>query len=170
MTGACGPSADGRVGGIPNAYESDWEEPPDGELLTVAVDIGACALDAEGYATCWGAPEAKGLDEVPDAVFEQISVGQGRACGLDAEGAATCWGEIAFPAPADARFRSISSNSFGGCGILLDGTALCCDTGPSEVPAGIYASIVHGWTNACAITVDGRMECWVFDLGGFPSG
>ncbi|RME23253.1 MAG: hypothetical protein D6798_13905, partial [Deltaproteobacteria bacterium] len=51
----------------------------------------ACALDADGRATCWG-DDQHGQTEAPSDAFVKISAGRTHACGLRADGTVRCWG------------------------------------------------------------------------------
>ncbi len=54
-------------------------------------EFHACALSAEGEATCWGNDD-DGQSTPPKGPFVAISAGGYHTCALNAEGEATCWG------------------------------------------------------------------------------
>ncbi len=126
----------------------------------VAEPFSACALTASGAVQCWGDNtygqlgngssgfSSSSLVPVPvtglDSGVTAVSVGGVDACAITAAGAVQCWGD----------------NSFGQLGI--DPTALASSAVPVPVPgltSGVVAVSV-GEAAACALTVEGQVECW----------
>jgi alpha-tubulin suppressor-like RCC1 family protein len=113
----------------------------------------SCALDALGYAFCWGDNRlgALGLtgityDSIPVPVsgalrFASLTVGSAHACGLTATGQAYCWGSNtsrqlgvgttsdSMPAPTAVAgghtFTALSARGPFTCGIVTGGAAYC---------------------------------------------
>jgi hypothetical protein len=117
-----------------------------------------------------------------------VSVGNGAACALTADGQVTCWGEkwgfVAGPwgpvpvAGLSGGVTAVSVTGNDGCA-LTAGTGVVCwgddvslgNVYPPRTVAGLEsgatAIAVGGveYTSACAVTGDGRVQCW----GGLPA-
>jgi alpha-tubulin suppressor-like RCC1 family protein len=113
----------------------------------------SCALDALGYAFCWGDNRYSALgrtgityDSIPVPVsgalrFASLTVGRGHTCGLTAAGQAYCWGSntarelgagttsdsIATPTAVAGghTFTALSARGPFTCGIVTGGAAYC---------------------------------------------
>lgn len=130
-------------------------------LRFVALDAGSshtCGLTAAGTGYCWGSnPWGElGVDANLDAnpapvavsttiLFAQLAAGESHNCALTAEGAAYCWGR----------------NNFGQLG-TEDGIL---NSPPNPIPQQVsgdhvFASIVAGSVQTCALTPAGAAYCW----------
>ncbi|MED5370100.1 MAG: hypothetical protein VX899_03715 [Myxococcota bacterium] len=121
----CGVHSDGTVDCDGN-MSTCGEGAPEADIAYTEVDQGGChgcALDEDGRAHCWNAPQAL---IPPGDGWVDISAGQGFTCVLDAEGSTSCYGHagehLTETAPSDA------------CALDAgDGTLMCAllDSGPS---------------------------------------
>jgi len=139
------------------------------DALTVGTHH-ACALTADGAATCWGRNDAGQLGNgrveaigAPAPVagtvtFSTISAGDRHTCALDGDGTAWCWG----------------GNAQGALGRETTG-ALCdrsaCATVPAPVETSlrfrsIAASRADGGAHTCGIATDGFAYCWGSNVFG----
>ena len=84
----------------------------------------ACALDREGYATCWG-----GRNWAPDIPFVMLDSQHYSTCGLTADGDIRCWDE-SFNTVSLFEGDFVYFSSWDGivCGVEEDGTAECNST------------------------------------------
>lgn len=144
---------------------------PAGTVLTeisaggVGTGDHTCALTSEGSAWCWGYSIALGdgtdynlvgggpLGPVPVAmppqvVFESIDAGGEHTCALASGGGVWCWGTSINGQLGDG-------NGAGGASPVA--VALPPDEDFTAVAAGDY--------HACALTTDGAVWCWGYDLG-----
>jgi len=65
---------------------------PDGSYTYVSSgDDQSCAVNTEGYVTCWGETEF-GVLEAPPARFQIVSSGWNSACGITVDNEVLCWG------------------------------------------------------------------------------
>jgi len=130
-------------------------------LRFVAIAAGSqhtCALTGAGAAYCWGSnPWGElgidaNLDPNPTPVavntttaFAQLAAGESHNCALTGEGVAYCWGR----------------NNFGQLG-TEDNIE---NSGPNPIPKPVsgslvFASIVAGSVQTCALTSAGASYCW----------
>ncbi|HEY9514302.1 MAG TPA: hypothetical protein VIQ74_01380 [Gemmatimonadaceae bacterium] len=121
----------------------------------------SCALDALGYAFCWGDNSVGQLgvsgieyDSVPTPVsgarrYDSLAVGQDHACGLTSDHAAYCWG----------------SNSSGQLGIgTLQSSRVYT---PTRVVGGYsFASLTSTGVHTCGLTTEGDAYCWGWESAG----
>ena len=135
---------------------------------------GACALDVNGDAVCWG-----GLNLEIEGPFVEIDYGSGHACGRYIDNTVECFGTTNSKAYAPyVEFSQISLGNAASCGIQLnDGAINCWGTGSimSDIPIGVFSEIELGDDKGCAIRNDGSIDCWGNNanngvLGGVPSG
>lgn len=109
----------------------------------------ACALGAEGRASCWGTrglgsgtrsakPEPVGV--VLSAALGEVTAGGEHTCGLDRGGRAFCWGE-----GADGRLGSGRS---------------AARAVPVGVTAGALRDLDAGEEHSCAFDTRGYAYCW----------
>ena len=129
-----------------------------------AIGVGrvhSCALDALGYAFCWGENGAHQLgvsgiafDSIPRAVsgnrrFDSLTVGWDHACGLTSDHVAYCWGH----------------NTSGQLGI---GTLAIGSTATPTIVAGghTFASISSNGVHTCGIRMTGEAYCWGWEGEG----
>lgn len=118
----------------------------------------ACALDAAGIASCWGANDAGQLGDgtrsdrgeatsvATDLRFSTLSAGIAHTCGLTAGGRLACWGQ----------------NLWGqlGDGSRDDRSA------PGLAPAPSLVTLESGWNHTCAMTAGGSVYCWGLNRDG----
>jgi alpha-tubulin suppressor-like RCC1 family protein len=113
----------------------------------------ACAILADGSATCWG-KDLVMLSPTPTAVpglagVVAIAAGSVHTCALLAVGTVACWG--------DATFGQLGSGA----------TSLGETATPAAVPsfAGVTA-IAAGGDHTCALLGDGTIQCWGSNVHG----
>lgn len=122
-----------------------------------AVVAGAghsCALDALGYAFCWGSNGRLQLgvvndpfDSIPVPVsgglrFSSLAAGRAHTCGLTADHIAYCWGD----------------NSVGQLGV---GSSIDSTSAPTLVSGGIsFTSLETQAQHTCGLTASGDIYCW----------
>ena len=137
----------------------------------------ACALDAEGAATCWGW-DKNGRATAPEGItFTAIDAGGTHSCGLDTQAALHCWGSNA-DGRADAQpgpFRSLALGVNNTCALRSDGTVFCQGNdlhGQSRPPDTAFAQISVGQEHGCGVTEAGAVACWGADWAskGLPPG
>lgn len=133
----------------------------DGAYGTRALTAGlfhACALDASGMASCWGANEAGQLGDgtrsdrdqatpvATDLRFSALSAGIAHTCGLTGDGQLACWGQ------------NIGGQL--GDGSRNDRTTPVLTSTPS------LRTLESGWSHTCAITASGTVYCWGLNRDG----
>jgi hypothetical protein len=118
----------------------------------------ACALDAAGNASCWGANEAGQLGDgtrsdrnqstpvSTDLRFSTLSAGIAHTCGLTGGGQLACWGQ----------------NIWGqlGDGSREDRSIPVLASTPS------FSRLESGWNHTCAMTAAGAVYCWGLNREG----
>jgi alpha-tubulin suppressor-like RCC1 family protein len=114
-------------------------------------DGGVCAVRADGRLFCWGGGGAAyalaGGARTPTQVqsparFTSVSVGRTYACAIDDQSELYCWGT------ADH-------------GQLGTGAEIATVATPTKVRWGTkYRAVAAGWFHACALTLDGGVDCW----------
>ena len=97
----------------------------------------ACAVDQQGYPSCWGMPESQqDVDMTPPANtrFSKVVTGADHACGLTVDGTIECWGPKPLSAadlgqvsgaPAGSGFTDIVGGTFYTCALDTNGYATC---------------------------------------------
>lgn len=151
-----------RNGGVTCRGANDRGQRVAGEALgTRSLAAGlfhACALDATGIASCWGANEAGQLGDgtrtdrsQPTPVstnlrFSTLSAGVAHTCGLTSGGQLACWGQ-----------------NLGGQ--LGDGSRDDRDT-PGLVATPPFSVLEAGWNHTCATTTGGSVYCWGLNRDG----
>lgn len=117
--------------------------------LQIAAGLnGACAVDENERASCWGwHSEISGKGASPMAVeisgtgeINQVYAGYMRGCAYASHGAARCWGDAS-------------------TGALGDGTTNS-PTMPVQVQVDNVARITGGWYHGCALRIDSVVFCW----------
>lgn len=118
----------------------------------------ACALDAAGMASCWGANDAGQLGDgtrvdrdqptpvATDLRFSTLSAGIAHTCGLTGDGQLACWGQ-----------------NIGGQ--LGDGSRNDRTT-PVLTPTPSLTTLAAGWSHTCATTASGAVYCWGLNRDG----
>lgn len=130
----------------------------------------ACALDAEGYPTCWGLIGNEPIaDRTPREKLFSIGGNSNTACGLkQSDGSILCWGYIgqyyADELPQGS-FQWLETLEAKVCYQRTSGeigcTAVSDYTFPNP-PVGLYnpVEVDARGTNLCATDKDGRITCW----------
>lgn len=158
-TNICGLLPDGEVvcfGQVPVRVS-----PGPFESITVG-SYHACALDADGSATCWGA--GQGAVAPPPGPFRQVAAGELHTCGLREDGTIICWGsndDGQTTAPV-GRFRSICAGYNGACGIVDGtGTIQCWGAGRRAMapPGDGYVGVSCSGEYACGWRADNLAAC-----------
>jgi hypothetical protein len=122
----------------------------------------ACALDADGQASCWGADRRGRLGSdaatAEGAVgpvpvngawrFTTLTAGPEHVCGLTREGRAVCWGD----------------NTTGQLGGGVSERSYSRD--PIAVGGPAFVSITASRAYTCGLSADGSARCW----GRMPAG
>jgi alpha-tubulin suppressor-like RCC1 family protein len=153
-----------QLGREPSVQSDSNVAPVSGNLRAKMVsgsDIGACALDVNGGAWCWGGASETALGvgagsntHIPNPVvggmtFNTITAGNTHQCALVVSGEAYCWG----------------SNANGELGIATMSAA--SGAGPQRVAGNLRFSLI-ATTNqgnaseegTCGITTEGDLYCW----------
>ncbi|MFZ5478533.1 MAG: RCC1 domain-containing protein [Myxococcota bacterium] len=143
------------------------EEAPEGEWATLAPsERSICALDAEGYAACWGDASP---GEPPEGTFVALSIARlagasQHACGLRATGEVACWGtsrqgQTDVP---EGTYRAVSAGSSFTCAIDSDGAIVCWGEGNrTDPPGGAWSEVGAGDYFNCAIPAESEgVTCW----------
>jgi alpha-tubulin suppressor-like RCC1 family protein len=125
----CGVVTDGTLrcwGDRPDGVQ----QPPAGTFSQVSVGEGACALRADGSATCWGQSEATGDPErqPPPISFRQISVAGNEVCGLEAAtNKVRCWGKSPWNlgATPEGEFTTVAAGENAVCALRPGGAVVC---------------------------------------------
>lgn len=120
--------------------------PDAGEYSKLCASFGHfCALDLDGFATCWG--QYAGYGSLPnDVPFKEIACSPQATCAIDLDDHAQCWGYSLEEAtatqltqPPDMAFRSMDVYDEFACGVTLSGDIACWGNnseGGTEVPDG----------------------------------
>jgi hypothetical protein len=143
----CYIGADGDVGCLGSRYEDESRVLPDDTYAYATAHYFTCGLTVHGTLRCAAIEEccAGSDDYLPDAardgVWVHADVGKVFSCAVGwPDGALSCWEN-----PAEW-----STSSTGGH----------FDPGSCAPPAGSFRQVSVGQFHACAITVDGDIECW----------
>jgi hypothetical protein len=140
----------------------------------VVVGSYACALDAQGVASCWLTydTDAGSSLSVPSGAFVDIASGGAGACALDASGHITCWDAtgavrtgLAF-SQISVRVVQLASDEKGNnlCALADNGSVFCSpDFGASitssfTLPAPVV-EIAVGDGHLCGIKPDNTVVC-----------
>jgi hypothetical protein len=141
----------------------------------VVVDRYACALDAQGAASCWwtDVTDAGSSLSVPAGDFVDIASDGTGACALDAAGHITCWGATGavyataeFSQLITKRVVQLASDERGNnlCALVEDGLVVCSqDFGKSivssfKLSAPVVEIAVGDW-HFCGIKPDNTVVC-----------
>ena len=132
--------------------------------IAVGPDGNVCGLDDEGAIHCW-CDVYDFVCEPPAGGFVSLSLGCEFGCALAEDGAVTCWGggcgqDVGQRDPP-TNLRTLELESKGGCGITNDSEVACWGSGDLEqAPGGPFVDVDRGRSQACAVGVDGSMNCW----------
>lgn len=140
--------------------------PPPG-LFTEVIAAGShtCGRRPTGIVVCWGEssvynPYLPATTVNFRAPIARLAAGGGEICAIDELGSTHCQLGVTAVQPPGGRFRSLSLNANGGCGIGRDDRALCWGAAPAGVPSGPMTAVSLGTSHACAIGEDGGVRCW----------
>lgn len=157
----CGLDVDGHA----HCWGDVEEDPPEGEVF---VDLDGsdgdfCGLRQDGTVLCWEAFGSHRLEEPPDGVWEQVSVGWRYAC-VRAEDEVECWGlppgDTFVP---DEKLVTVEAGEWSACGIRDDGSVVCWGEGAwgqNDVPAGAFVDISPAEMTVAGLRDDGWVEIW----------
>ncbi len=144
-----------------------------GAKAIAAGQTHACALLADGTASCWGYHRLKqGPTPVPGVTgLTAIHAGGDDTCGLLADGKVTCWG-------ADGQQRALAGvegaaelamRGNGGCARTTAGAVWCWERYADPAPvAGLSGAtaVSVAFQSRCAVTGDGKVHCWGYNRYG----
>ena len=167
-----GQLGDGRSGSLENGANASSDRPVDIVGLRGVIAIGAganhtCALTSAHAVNCWGdnsygqlGDGTTTLRSTPIDVVglssgvQAIAVGGNFTCALTVEGTVECWGSN-----SEGQLAAITDASCGPPGFVFG-----CNMTPrpvAKLSSGVSAIAASGeGQHACAITVEGRLECW----------
>ena len=128
----------------------------------------SCAVDTEGQVHCWGLND-QGQADPPREQFVVVAAGDAVSCALNSGNRVACWGRI-FMDSANTEARQFVTLSAAGavCG-LTDTRGVACwgttsgrffDLPPSIGDRDLLLDIAVGNKHACAIHLDGSVDCW----------
>lgn len=121
------------------------DDTPSEPLKEVAVfNSFACGISLDDHLKCWGAPNERGLLNFPPGQFTDVTIGIDFACALDLAGSISCWGMGEPSDPPDSGLPLRDRRNWG----------------QATPPAGQFSYISAGTRHACAIALDGHLECW----------
>ena len=123
----------------------------------------SCALDLNGYATCWGI-DWGGRLEAPEVAFSMISIGRAHGCGINLQGEILCWGDLYLidPVPTGT-YVGVSSGSDYSCAWDSSGNVTCWGQnsyGQIESPTGSFTEVMTSDIRSCGLRTSGIIECW----------
>lgn len=146
---------------------------PAGVFVSVAAgNRHACAMDAAGAATCWGASDGGAADYgqvtgTPGSVFSSLSSSDLHSCGLRTDDTLECWGrnDEAQATPPGGSFSEVSAGLlFHSCGLTTAGAVECWgDDASLQVsggPVGSFSNVSAGRRHSCAVDLLGAIQCW----------
>jgi len=161
---------------------------PSTRYTTLAAGMwNVCGVLADGSLLCWGEEDTV---QPPTGGGPYVHVARSHelVCALDEKHWVECWHMedghgVEFP-PVAGPYAALSTGlSEGACGVLETTGELHCwpaDVTFSQPPDdGPYVDVAVGFHNACAVTEDGRVQCWgagcedpasTFGQCGAPSG
>ncbi len=162
-------------------YGEEALDVPAGSFASVvAGGQRACALDAQGEATCWRYVEGETINDIemeisetPDGSFEDIATyfdldhirQDSHLCGLRPSGQIECWtdeeGVEAWEAPGGT-FAKLSDGGGIACGIRANGHLECWGPdwlGEIDIPEGEFVTASSGAAHVCGLTSDGTVVC-----------
>lgn len=147
--------------------------PPSGKFTDVSVGYGySCGRRSNGTTACWGISSVYRDDAPPIAAenfrapIVHLALGGDQICALDELGTPVCTAGNSAIQPAPGRYRALSFNGTGGCGIARDQRIVCWGTVPAGVPGDAMKAITLSATHACALREDGTAVCWGSNASG----
>lgn len=144
-------------------------DPPTGPIASLTVRGYGCVLSPSGEADCWGASFPDGLP-----ALRVLAVGDDIACGIprDKPDFPDCWGNnLELPRGdhpsgpftqigAGARFACVLSGGDGKIACWGDDEIYTRPPIYGRVPPGVFAQLVVGSSQACALDENGHASCW----------
>ena len=151
--------------------DADSDSDADTDVPLRFTEIGAdaahaCALDAEGYASCWGFDYD--TDFTPPTVpIHGLTVGGDFACGLQADSTPICWGSDSSGSVSAAPTVALETLSAGRtqvCGLTSKGELECWGQNLWNMvegrPDGLFAQVSCGEHLCCVLDAEGLATCW----------
>ena len=159
---ACTLSSEGEIACTGDAPAAQQTPTQVGFRRIATGESAACALDADGYAECWG-----DIGPPPEVAFAELSMGRRHACGLTSEGWLHCWGDD-FDSPISELpaqgFVDVHCAANATCVALDDGAIFCAGSPFLMVnnlfPGGALVDISHEEMLGCGLTKGGVASCW----------
>ncbi len=164
----CGLRADGSI--------VCWGDNRYGQATTpegsfIALDSGGnktCGVRTDRSAVCWGA-DIDGLLSLPDGDFVSISIGT-RVCGVTYGGGIKCAEEYTNSETPPGEYHSVSVGTWQSCGLRIDFTLTCWETGYDSIsrnpantppPGETFKAVSVGFNHTCGILQsNGSVSCW----------
>lgn len=151
---------------LPSEDEVAVPRLPRGPFVDVTVGREhACALRADGSASCFGADPVAEL-ELISGRWKDLEADSHTTCGVRLNGSIECFG-AAWPAhwiPSGSDFRSLSVAGISVCGISEEGAVRCGRSLTVDQPAEdkkVRSINVSELSGACAILeLTGELYCW----------
>ncbi|MBI2373232.1 MAG: hypothetical protein HYV07_04470 [Deltaproteobacteria bacterium] len=175
ITGAVGPSSGREEVFVPAPVAL-----PALAVEVVAGGAHSCARLATREVWCWGANDRQQLGAVgsergplrisgiPEA--SDLASGKAHACIRATDGSVWCWGARAAPSRVDELTRpgELVAGAFASCVLSGSGELACigASTDPATLPeplghlGPVRGLALHGASHACAVMLDGGVECW----------
>lgn len=151
-----------------------------GHFANIAASgVGACAIDADGAATCWGV-----VGELPDVRWKTLSLEIHYGCGIDMDGTMFCWETELFDelfgdqhygqsTARDGAWLAVETSSYHTCGLTAGGDLECWGIGEEgevegehdvgqvrDAPVGEFRRIALNAFGGCVLGSDGEVRCW----------
>jgi hypothetical protein len=152
-----------------SSYPEVCTESPPGSFTRIELGLyHACAQDAAGYLTCWGAEEL--TTDVPAEPFGDFDLDANYTAAITPAGELkwwpnwTDWPQGEGP-PDGVPLADISIGRRHACALSVDGTPYCWGTDleldPWESPPpGTYQRVVTFNEGTCFIDLAGGLSCW----------
>jgi len=145
-----------------------------GATSTSVGATGACAILADGSASCWGTSSiTNGKGPLPTTIAgvsdaKEIHVGSDLAC-VRTGSSVMCWGSNG-PASVPTQITgltNVAELSFGSgdkvCAVQSDHTTQCWSPNETTATAGPLTNVAHiglGSFGGCAVLTDATVSCW----------
>lgn len=120
-----------------------------------------CGLRPNGGIECWNATNTS-----PLSGSQWTWLGGTHSqhiCALDSSHQPTCASPPLVPMPTTP-LREVGVMAGSVCGLTFDDTIVCSPTTPSGLNTRRYRHLSVSWTKACAVSLEGTVECWGHDL------
>ncbi len=137
-----------------------WNPPagiPAGAYVAVSAGPGyACAVNGDGDAECWGAPDP------PDLGFPQVAAGVDHTCQIGSGGSLSCWsdnGDAGTP-PSGSGWITLDAGNEFACALTSgSGAPECWGEAPAGAPTSL-TQVATGGAHACGLLPDAQIDCW----------